>query len=31
MRADVCLHRNAAAIAAAEDDSIADQAQAAAG
>jgi D-alanyl-D-alanine carboxypeptidase len=29
MRADVCLHRNAAAIAAAEDDSVPDQAQAA--
>ena len=28
MRADVCLHRNAAALAAAEDDGIADQAQA---
>jgi D-alanyl-D-alanine carboxypeptidase len=31
MRADVCLHRNAALIAAAEEDSIPDQAQAAAG
>jgi D-alanyl-D-alanine carboxypeptidase len=31
MRADVCLHRNAAALAAAEDDGIADQAQASAG
>ncbi len=31
MRADVCLHRNAAAIAAAEDDGIPDLAQAAAG
>jgi D-alanyl-D-alanine carboxypeptidase len=31
MRADVCLHRNAAAIAAAEDDGIAQQAEAAAG
>jgi D-alanyl-D-alanine carboxypeptidase len=31
MRADVCLHRNAAALAAAEDDGIADQAQAPAG
>jgi len=30
MRADVCLHRNAALIAAAEDEGIADQAQAAA-
>ena len=31
MRADVCLHRNAAALAAAEDDGIAQQAEAAAG
>jgi D-alanyl-D-alanine carboxypeptidase len=31
MRADVCLHRNAAALAAAEDDGGADQAQASAG
>jgi len=31
MRADVCLHRNAAALAAAEDDGIPEQAQAAAG
>ncbi len=31
MRADVCLHRNAALIAAAEEDSIPDQAQAAVG
>jgi D-alanyl-D-alanine carboxypeptidase len=31
MRAEVCLHRSAALIAAAEDDSIADQAQAVAG
>jgi D-alanyl-D-alanine carboxypeptidase len=31
MRADVCLHRNAAALAAAEDDGSADQAQASAG
>ena len=31
MRADVCLHRNAALIAAAEEDSISEQAQAAAG
>jgi D-alanyl-D-alanine carboxypeptidase len=31
MRADVCLHRNAAAIAAAEEDGIAQQAEAAAG
>jgi D-alanyl-D-alanine carboxypeptidase len=31
MRADVCLHRNAAALAAAEDDGIPDQARASAG
>jgi D-alanyl-D-alanine carboxypeptidase len=31
MRAEVCLHRNAAAVATAEDDGIPDQAQAAAG
>jgi D-alanyl-D-alanine carboxypeptidase len=31
MRADVCLHRSAAALASAEDDGIADQAQASAG